>query len=103
MTKSGHPRRTQRRSPGRAQATPRDLSLLLRFISEAQPVRATDLEVASGMSTQMIRRRARVLRDLGLLSIHVVSCEAPNLYTLAPGAVPHLLRLGVSDERIYVP
>ena len=97
-----HPHRTGRRDPGRARVTPRDL-VLLRFVAEAQPVRAVDLAVIAGMSHQTVRRRARTLRDLGLVSTHVVAAESPNFYTLAKGALPILRRLGFPDDRLYVP
>src|SRR5690349_17861892 len=102
MPSSEHPHRTKRRDPGGARVTPRDL-LLVRFIAEAQPVRAADLAMLTGMSHQMVRRRCRVLRDLGVLTTHVVASEDPNFYTLGRRAVPLLERLAFPSEWIHVP
>lgn len=102
MSSSDHPHRTRARDPGGARVTPRDL-VLLRFTAEAQPVRAADLAVLSGMSLQMVRRRCRVLRDLGIFATHVVASEDCNYYTLGRRAPPVLERLAVPSERIHVP
>jgi len=102
MSTLGHPHRTTPRPPGRARVTPRDL-VLLQFVSEAQPVRAVDLATVSGMSLEMVRRRTRVLRDLGVLATHVVSSEVCNYYTLGRAALPHLQRVGAAEDRLHVP
>ncbi len=91
------PRRQQARDPGNARLTPRDLSLVL-FAREAQPVPTSAFKVLSGMSPDMLHRRLRVLRDLGVLRVEVTALERENLYQLAAGAKPVLERLGLDGE-----
>lgn len=91
------PHRQQPRDPGHARLTPRDLSLVL-FAREAQPVPTSAFLTLSGMSRDMLHRRLRVLRDLGVLKVEVEALERENLYQLAPGAKPVLERLGLEGE-----
>lgn len=91
------PHRQQARDPGHARLTPRDLSLVL-FARDAQPVPTSAFLALSGISRDMLHRRLRVLRDLGVLRVEVTALERENLYQLAPGARPVLERLGLDGE-----
>ena len=83
--------------------TPRDL-LALRFIAEAQPVTTGQVRRLLDLSEDMAHRRLAVLRDHGLVRVHVQAQHAPNRYTLAPAALPVLCRLsGSSPEDLWVP
>ncbi|MFZ5478961.1 MAG: replication-relaxation family protein [Myxococcota bacterium] len=75
------PRRTERRDPRGAQVTPRDL-LLLGFLADAGYASSGALGRLAGMSGDMVRRRLRVLRDLGLVKKHVVALNEPDKVTL---------------------
>lgn len=96
-------KRAQRQDPGHSRVTPRDL-LALRFIAEAQPVTTGQVRRLLGLSEDMAHRRLAVLRDHGLVRVHVEAQHAPNRYTLAPGAAPILARLtGASPDEAWIP
>ncbi|MCK6481708.1 MAG: replication-relaxation family protein [Planctomycetes bacterium] len=63
--------------------------LLLRFVSAAQPITIAQAATAVAMSVPMARRRLRVLRDLGLVHVHLPEgLNGQNRYTLtAQGAL----------------
>lgn len=97
------PKRMTRRDPGGSRVTPRDL-LALRFIADAQPVTTGQVRRLLGLSEDMAHRRLAVLRDHGLVRVHVQAQHVANRYTLAPAAAPVLARLtGASPEEIWVP
>lgn len=91
------PKRATRRDPAGSQVTPRDL-LALRFIAEAQPVTTGQVRRLLDLSEDMAHRRLAVLRDHGLVRVHVPAQHAPNRYTLAPAALPVLARLTGSED-----
>lgn len=96
-------KRATKGDPGGSRVTPRDL-LALRFIAEAQPVTTAQVRRLLGLSEDMAQRRLAVLRDHGLVRVHVEALHAPNRYTLAPGAAATLARLtGASADEIWVP
>lgn len=95
------PKRVTRRDPGGSRVTPRDL-LALRFIAEAQPVTTAQVRRLLELSEDMAHRRLAVLRDHGLVRVHVAAQHQPNRYTLAPGAMPVLARL-TGSEGAWVP
>lgn len=96
-------KRTTRQDPGGTRVTPRDL-LALRFVSEAQPVTTHQIRRLLSLSEDMAHRRLKVLRDHGLLRVHVAAQHETNRYTLAPGAGPELGRLtGVSSDELWFP
>ncbi|MBI4438180.1 replication-relaxation family protein [Candidatus Uhrbacteria bacterium] len=83
-------RRTARRDPGGARRTVRD-TLVLTLVERAQPVTIDQVARGVQMSVPMARRRLRVLRDLGLVTVHLPEgLNGPNRVTLAPAARPVL-------------
>lgn len=100
---AGACKRATRQDPGGRRVTPRDL-LALSFVAAAQPVTTSQVRRLLGLSEDMAHRRLAVLRDHGLLRVHVAAQHEVNRYTLAPGAVPVLARLtGASPDEVYVP
>ena len=75
------PLRTERRDPGGARVMPRDL-VLLGFLADAGHASTSALGRLAGMSPDMARRRARALRDLGLVMKTVLAVNAPDRLTL---------------------
>jgi len=66
---------------------------LLRVLHLVQPANTHHLQVAGGgMSTQMIRRRIRILRDLRMVRVHVPRMAGPNWLTLGSKAPAELER-----------
>ena len=85
------PCRTERRDPSHARATTRDV-LILNLIAQAQPVTTPQIRRFLDTSTAMTRRRMRVLRDLGLVQVHVNALHEVSRYTLTPKAKGVLAR-----------
>ena len=96
-------KRALRQDPGKTRVTPRDL-LALSFIGEAQPVTTRQVRNLLALSEDMAHRRLGVLRDHGLVRVHVAAQHEVNRYTLAPAAAPILARLtGASPAEFWVP
>ena len=85
------PYRTQRRHPGNARVTPRDV-LILDLIAKAQPVSTPQIRRFLDASTAVARHRMRILRDLGLVQVHVSALHEVSRFTLTPKAKGELAR-----------
>lgn len=94
-------KRAVRQDPGRSRVTERDLRGLA-FIEKAQPVSTGQYARFLEMG-ESVRRRLRVLRNLGLVVVHTTAVEEENRYTLGAAARPVLSEvLGREPEEIAV-
>ncbi|MFA4844933.1 MAG: replication-relaxation family protein [Patescibacteria group bacterium] len=76
--------------------------LVLRFVEKAQPVTIDQVAGGVQMSVPMARRRLRVLRDLGMVVVHLPEgLNGANRYTLAPSARPALAAAFGGDAEEY--
>jgi DNA-binding HxlR family transcriptional regulator len=73
--------RENKRPAGGRRPTKRDHKIL-HFIARWQPVTTPALKARFGMSIDMVRRRLRALRDLGLVGVYSPVSTQPSVYTL---------------------
>lgn len=95
-------KRTTRGDPRGTRITPRDL-IALQAIAQAQPMTTRQVQTLLGLSDDMAQRRLRVLHNHGLVRTQVTALHEQNRYTLAPGAIPTLCRLGHDSESLWIP
>lgn len=96
------PKRTAPKTGTSVQVTERDVEIL-RFLGIVGVAASHQVEHRFRMSSDMARRRLRVLRDAGAVLVHVLTMHDPNRYTLtAKGRELVCARTGLSTAGLRV-
>jgi hypothetical protein len=74
------------------------------FVKDAQPVSTSAICTAFNMSSDMVRRRTRILKGLGMLTIHVRAMHEENRIVLGTRAPLELTRaFDIDPSEVWVP